>query len=191
MSESRRTMGVVPVFSHGDHLTRHDLESIADDRHRYELVDGVLLMSPSPRPLHQRVVARVLARITPLCPPDCEALPAPVDVVLAEDTVMIPDVLIGRRRDFTDRALVGTPVLAVEVVSPSSRLIDRHLKPARLAAAGCPHYWIIDPSTPDMTCFDLVGEEYAQVATATGEGTITLTAPFPITFSPADLVSDY
>jgi Uma2 family endonuclease len=184
-------MGVVAVFPHGDQLTRRDLESIRDDRHRYELVDGALLMSPSPRPVHQRVVARLLGALTSVCPLDCEVLPAPVDVVLADDTVLIPDIVMGRRLDFTDRALVGTPVLAVEVVSPSSRLIDRHLKPARLAVAGCPHYWIVDPEIPELTCMKLRDGKYVTIIEARGDQLVAISEPFSLKLSPGRLVSKY
>ncbi|MTD55797.1 Uma2 family endonuclease [Amycolatopsis sp. RM579] len=179
------------MFGHREPLTRRDLESIADDSHRYELVDGVLLMSPSPRPLHQRVVARMLAAVTRHCPKDCEALPAPVDVVLADDTVLIPDVVVGRRADYTERALVGVPVLSVEVISPSSRLIDTELKRARLAAAGCPNYWLVDPYVPDVLCLGLHDGVYETVAKAEHDQTITISVPFPVTINPAELVSDY
>ncbi|HEX3790488.1 MAG TPA: hypothetical protein VHW44_21665 [Pseudonocardiaceae bacterium] len=47
-----------------------------DDGYRYELVDGVLLMSPAPRPVHQRVVARLLVALTSGCPREWEVLPA-------------------------------------------------------------------------------------------------------------------
>jgi Uma2 family endonuclease len=184
-------MGTVPAFPHREPLTRRDLESIADEGHRYELVDGVLLMSPSPRPLHQRVVARVLTAVSKECPRDCEALPAPVDVVLAENTVLIPDVVVGRRDDYTERALVGVPVLAVEVISPSSRLIDTQLKRATLARAGCPHYWIIDPYLPSVLCLTLRDGEYVPAAEGLKEDVVTVAAPFAVTLCPADLVSDY
>ncbi|RZQ62325.1 Uma2 family endonuclease [Amycolatopsis suaedae] len=182
-------METVPTFAHGERLSRRDLELITDERHRYELVDGTLLVSPSPRPLHQRVVARVLAALTPLCPEDCEVLPAPVDVVLDEHTVLIPDVVVGRRDNFTERALEGTPVLAVEVVSPSSERIDRYLKPARLAAAGCPYYWVIDPRVPSLSCFRLDGDAYRLVAEGTGDDEIRLDAPYSLTLSATSLVS--
>lgn len=184
-------MGTVPVFPHREPLTREDLESIPDDGRRYELVDGVLLMSPSPRPLHQRVVARVLAAVSKECPRDCEALPAPVDVVLGERTVLIPDVVIGRRADYTERALVGVPVLSVEVISPSSRLIDTKLKRATLAEAGCPHYWIIDPYEPSVLCLVLRDGEYVTAAEGTADDEVTVARPCPVTLVPADLISDY
>jgi len=190
-ADAGSTMEAVPTFAHGDRLTRWDLESITDVHRRYELVDGTLLVSPSPRPLHQRVVARLLAALTPVCPADCEVLPAPVDVVLDEHTVMIPDVVVGRRDTFTERALVGVPVLAIEVVSPSSQHIDLHLKPARLASAGCPFYWVIDPRVPSVNCFRLVGEAYELVASGRDDELVVLDEPFALTLSAEALISHY
>ncbi|HKN52053.1 MAG TPA: Uma2 family endonuclease, partial [Amycolatopsis sp.] len=184
-------METVPPFAHGDRLTRRDLELITDDRRRYELVDGTLLVSPSPRPLHQRVVARLLAALTPVCPADCEVLPAPVDVVLDEHTVLIPDVVVGRRDTFTDRALVGVPVLAVEVVSPSSRHIDLHLKPARLAAAGCPYYWIVDPRVPSLSCFRLRDYAYELVGEGREDEVVKLDDPYELTLRATDLTAPH
>ncbi|WP_371856683.1 Uma2 family endonuclease [Gandjariella thermophila] len=162
-----------------------------DDGHRFELVDGVLLMSPSPRPLHQRVVARLLAALTAGCPRDLEVLPAPVDVVLADDTVLIPDIVVGRRAEFTERGLMGPPVLAVEVFSPSTRLIDAELKRARLQEAGCPHYWLVDPGVPAMRCLALVGSGYAEVASAQDTEFVKVDQPYPVSINPASLVAPY
>lgn len=50
---------------------------------------------------------------------------------------MQPDILVARRVDYTDRDLPTAPLLAVEVLSPSTRLIDLNLKKARYEIAGC------------------------------------------------------
>lgn len=184
-------MGIGPGFPHGRPLTRTDLEAMPDDGHRYELVDGVLVMSPSPRPIHQRVVARLLQVLTPDCPPELEVLPAPVDVVLADDTVLIPDVLVGRRTDFTERGLFGVPVLSVEVFSRSTRLVDLQLKRARLEAAGCPNYWMVDPDSATISCLGLRNGRYVELAVASGDELVELADPYPVRFHPADLTSHY
>jgi Uma2 family endonuclease len=186
-------MGHVPVFSHthAASLTRADLESLPDDGYRYELVDGVLLMSPSPRPVHQRAVARLLAALVENCPREMEVLPAPVDVELAEDTVLIPDVVVGLRERFGERGLVGAPVLAVEVISRSSRLIDTKLKPARLAEAGCPFYWVVDPNVPRLWVYRLDGGSYVVVADVSGEEVVELREPYAVRLSADYLVAPY
>jgi Uma2 family endonuclease len=184
-------MGYVRGFPNGRSLTRADLEAMPHDGHRYELVDGILVVSPSPRPLHQRAIARLIGALEPTCPPEHEVLPAPVDVVLAEDSVLIPDVVVGRRADFTEQALVGPPVLAIEVPSPRTKHFDLHLKRAKFAEAGCPHYWVVDPDEPRVCCWNLESGDYVKIASVAGEQPLQLPDPFPILLRPADLVSRF
>lgn len=58
------------------------------------------------------------------CPLDLEVFTGPPDVVLAPDTVLVPDVVVARRSDLTAQNLPAAPVLAVEVLSPSTRRFD-------------------------------------------------------------------
>jgi Uma2 family endonuclease len=169
-------------------LTRADLEQMPDDGHRYELLDGILLVSPAPRPLHQRAAFELAVRLRETCPDGLEVFMAPLDVVLAEDTVLEPDVLAARQADLTDRDLPAVPLLAVEVLSPSTRRIDLLLKHSRLEAAGCPAYWVIDPDEPSLTAWQLVDRRYEQKATVTGDEPYEATMPFAVTITPSDLV---
>ncbi|QUQ72190.1 Uma2 family endonuclease [Kutzneria sp. CA-103260] len=184
-------MGSVPAFPHGRPLTRADLEAMPDDGHRYELVDGTLVMSPSPRPLHQRIVARLLIALTMNCPEHLEVLPAPVDVVLSDNTVFIPDVVVGRREDFTPTHLAGVPELVVEVLSPSTRLVDLKLKRAKYQEAGCPNYWLVDPGLPELRCLALRDGVYVQVLSAVGDEIVEVHEPFATLLSPGQLVAPY
>lgn len=70
----------------------------------------------------------------------------PFDVALADDTVVQPDVLVARRSDLTEHDPPTAPVPVVEVLSPRTRHIDLALKRARFEVAGCPAYWIVDPT---------------------------------------------
>ena len=171
-------------------FTRDDLDRMPDDGRRYELIDGVLVVSPAPRPRHQRAVTRMWRLLDDACPPDLEVFVAPLDVVLAEDTVLLPDVLVGRRSDFTDRDLPTAPVLAVEVLSPSTRRFDLILKRSRLEAAGCAHYWVIDPDEPSVLAWRLVGGRYVEDGRAAGDEVLRITAPYQVAIRPADLVAD-
>jgi Uma2 family endonuclease len=158
-----------------------------DDGHRYELIDGMLIMTPAPVRIHQRVVASVYRILFAAAPPELEVLFAPFDVVLSDDTIIQPDVLVARRDDFTERDLPKAPLLAVEVLSPSTRRYDLMLKFSRLEAAGCPSYWVVDPDTPELIAWELRDGAYAQVAKATGDEVARLTAPFEVGVVPADL----
>ncbi|MFT4201584.1 Uma2 family endonuclease [Gordonia sp. (in: high G+C Gram-positive bacteria)] len=172
----------------GRALTRDDLDSMPDDGHRYELLDGVLVVSPSPRWIHQRVSVNLVARLYAVCTDDLEILHAPFDVVLADDTVLQPDALVVRRSAFNDRALQGPPELAVEVLSPSTRGVDLLLKKERLQRAGCGHYWVVDPDEPSITAWALRDGEYEVVGRATGDEELDVTQPFEVSLVPVALL---
>ena len=171
----------------GRAFTRDDLERMPDDGHRYELIDGALIVTPAPGLRHQTVVTNLAALLIPLCPPDLKALVAPFDVDLAEDTRVQPDVLVAPRANFDGRRLDGPPTLVVEVLSPSTRHLDRGLKRARYETAGCASYWIIDPLEPSVVAYELVGDTYQEVGRAAGDEALVLRLPFPVTLIPAAL----
>ena len=168
-------------------LTRDDLEAMPDDGRRYELIDGTLVVSPGPVPLH-RVVGRLFRLLDDACSLELDVLPG-VDVALARDTLLIPDVVVGRVDEMTARELPTAPVLAVEVLSPSTRRIDLLLKRSRLEAAGCPSYWLVDPEEPSLTVLELRKEHYVEVARVAGNEAWTATKPCPVTVVPSALVA--
>ncbi|MDP9444905.1 MAG: Uma2 family endonuclease [Actinomycetota bacterium] len=183
-------MGSVTTLPRSRPLTRDDLEKMPDDGHRYELVDGTLIVTPAPSWRHQRVVTRLWSLLNAQCPPGLEVFVAPLDVVLATDTVLEPDVLVVRRADLGDRDLPAAPVLAVEVLSPSTRHIDLTLKRSRLEAAGCRSYWVVDPDAAVLTAWELGDDGYVEVAQVRGEEEYAAEAPYPVVVRPADLVRD-
>ena len=117
-------------------LTVADLADRPDDGHRYELLDGVLIVTPAPSMRHQDAALSLAVLLRAACPPALKVLTAPFDVTLADDTVLQPDVLVFDRKQVTARDLPGAPLLAVEVLSPSTRRFDLHLKRSRYEAAG-------------------------------------------------------
>lgn len=172
---------------HGRPLTRADLENLPEDGHRYELIDGVLIVSPAPRFLHQLVVMRLIEALLPATPGDCQLLTAPFDVALTDDSVLQPDLLVAPRTAFTERDLPVAPLLAIEVLSPSTRRFDLLLKKERLQRAGCEYYWAVDPDEPSITAWTLNGDEYGEPVIATGDETFTIDAPFAFTVVPRHL----
>ncbi|MEI2779221.1 MAG: Uma2 family endonuclease [Tetrasphaera sp.] len=172
----------------GRELTADDLAALPDDGHRYELIDGALIVTPSPSREHQRLSARLLSHLTASAPPELDVLHAPLDVMYAPTTVMQPDLLVVPREGFFDRSLPLRPVLAVEILSPSTRLIDLNLKKARYERAGCPSYWVIDPIELRLTAWDLVDAAYQLVGDVTGEQSWTAVHPFRVTIVPARLL---
>lgn len=178
----------VTVLPQSRPLTADDLATVPDDGHRYEIVDGTLIVTPAPSWRHQRVVARLLRTLMDGAVDGLEALAAPFDVRLADDTVLQPDVLVCRMADLTQRNLPVPPLLAVEVLSPSTRLIDLNLKRARYEAAGCPAYWVVDPDAPSITAWELRDGAYVEVAAVAGDDAFAADLPFPVALTPRNLV---
>jgi Uma2 family endonuclease len=168
-------------------LTRADLKDTPDDGHRYELIDGALLVTPSPMHRHQSAVGELYLLLRLNCPADLQVLLAPFDVVLAEDTVVQPDLLVARRADFTEHDLPVAPLLAVEILSPSTRRIDLMLKRSRYEAAGCPSYWVVDPDVPSIIAWELRDGVYELVGDVSGDEPLSLEQPYPVTVVPARL----
>lgn len=172
---------------HGGALTRADLDRAPDDGHRYELIDGALIVTPAPNFRHQGALGELHLVLRAACPADIQVLFAPFDVVLSEDSIVQPDLLAARRSDFTVKELPGAPLLAVEVLSPSTRRIDLMLKRSRYEAAGCHSYWVLDPDEPSVTAWELADGTYRLAGKAVGEEALSLELPFPVALVPAQL----
>lgn len=181
-------MGPMTLLPRSRALTRADLEAIPDDGHRYELIDGALIVTPAPSQRHQTMVGELYVLLHRACPPDLKVLLAPFDVALADDTVVQPDLLVARRSDLTERDLPAPPLLAVEVLSPSTRHIDLSLKRARYEEAGCRSYWVLDPTVPSLVAWELRGGAYVEVARVTGDDEYTAQVPFAVTVRPDRLL---
>lgn len=172
-------------------LTVDDLETLPDDGHRYELLDGTLLVSPAPGPRHQRLVVALIVLLYTRVPAHLEVLTAPVGLQLAGDTELQPDVLVAARADVGERYLDKPPVLAVEVLSPSTRMIDLSLKKAAYERFGTPSYWVLDPNPDDpfVIVFELEDGVYRQIAHVRGEESVDIERPFPVRLRPSDLAA--
>ena len=181
-------MDHVTTIPRGLAYTRADLDAMPDDGRRHELVDGTLIVTPAPSQRHQTVVVNLIVALKSACPAELAVLVAPFDVVLALDTVVQPDVLVARRSDLTERDLPAAPVLAVEVLSPSTRSIDVHLKRARYEAAGCASYWVVDPDLPSIRTWTLIEGRYVDAGAASGAEPLEVVAPLPLTLVPDELL---
>jgi Uma2 family endonuclease len=125
------------------------LHALPDDGNRYELVDGELLVSPSPSLPHQRVVAELLMLLKPWARErQLEAFIAPSAITFTPRRELQPDVFVvpylaGRR--VQDAGELVHLILAIEVLSPSTARHDRVTKRRVYAEQGVAEYWIVDP----------------------------------------------
>jgi Uma2 family endonuclease len=182
-------------------LTVADLEGMPDDGHRYELLDGVLIVSPAPVWRHQMIVGQLFRRLDDAAEPELDVLFAPFAVrpeghlpLFRQQTELQPDILVARHDAFSAKDLPSAPLLAVEVLSPSTRLVDLNLKKAAYERMGTASFWVVDPDVPDLRVFeadDAPGGsgEYRLVAHVAGEQVLEVGRPFPVRLRPADLTS--
>lgn len=190
-------MATVTTAVRGAPFTVDDLDAMPDDGHRYELLDGTLIVTPAPIWDHQAVQGSLLVLLDMACPRESRVIGAPFDWRPRRDTSLEPDVLVARYDDLVAvtgrKHLVAAPLLAVEILSPSTRRIDRLTKFAAYEEAGVGSYWIVDPD-PDrtsVTAYDLSSTgRYAEVGRAEDEQELRLDRPYPLVIVPARLSDD-
>jgi Uma2 family endonuclease len=116
---------------------------------RYELVDGELLVTPSPALQHQVAVGKLLIMLSAYLDraPVGRVISSPSDVELEPEFLSQPDVFVIPMNEWRRATVEGLPVrellLAIEVLSPSSSRHDRVRKRA-LYQRHVPDYWIVD-----------------------------------------------
>lgn len=127
--------------------TVDDIEHFPDDGNRYELLDGVLLVTPSPALSHQLVASRILARLAQAVQwPGHAHVVGPGVVVRLPNTQLQPDLLVFpvRFKPDTDWRKVNENWLAIEILSRSSRIYDREFKRDAYFALGVQQVWLVD-----------------------------------------------
>lgn len=175
----------------GRSLTWEDLQSIPDDQHHhYELVDGSLLVSPSPDLRHQNCVLELAARLRLEVPRHLIVVVAPFDFVPRAGFSLQPDVMVLDRDRVEANRTVVAPLLAVEVMSPSSRSTDPGLKRLVYSEHGVRDYWIVDPQGPSVRAMHLVDGRYVDHAFVRGTEQFQAQEPVVVGFSPQELLND-
>jgi Uma2 family endonuclease len=179
------------VLPHPAPYTVDDLLKFPDDGDRYELFNGSLVVSPAPTPLHQDAIFLLQTILHQAAPSQMKVF-STVNVRASDSDFYIPDIVVVPR----DRANVvkvmfapSDVLLAVEVVSPSTKTRDRGTKAAAYAAAGIPAYWRVElDEGPTLYVYKLDGETYKGPTAHKAGTTAALAAPFSVSFDPADLI---
>lgn len=166
---------------HSGPFTPEDREKMPEDGRRVELIDGALYVSPSAGRPHNDLLMSLFRQLDAVCPPDVTIYNVPYDFRLPDGSELVPDITVARTEDLGEKRITRTPLLVVEVISPSSRLMDPLVKRAKYEQVGVPSYWIADPKGPTLTVLELVEGEYAEIARLTNGETASLEHPFPVT----------
>lgn len=176
--------------SPGKPFTVAELDRMPDDGHRYELLDGVLVVSPRPTPAHQVVAFTLASILDRAAPPEWQVVPEPA-VMVSRDTEFAPDIVVVARDQLSGTKITRPPVLAVEVRSPSTALIDLNLKKAAYERFGVPSYWVVIPDQGqlELIAFELRGGRYEEAGRVTGDEPFAARRPFGVEVVPARLVA--
>jgi Uma2 family endonuclease len=178
-------MTTIPVE---EWFTADDLDSLPDDGNRYELVDGELLVTPSPDVRHQAVQLELAHALRLARPQGLRVLTAPMDVRFGPKRQVQPDVLVVRDEGLDAVRVESVPLLVVEVLSRGTRSRDQVTKRRVYEQAGVPSYWLVDPKQPSLTVLELQGGAYVQVARVEAERPWTARQPYAVTVVPSHLL---
>ncbi len=135
------------------------LDALPEDGQRYEIIDGALFVTPAPRESHQLVVGdiyNILSNHVRPWPGVGRAMVSPSDVWRGErkKNRVQPDVFVLRLTDGRRPAYpyqLDTLLLAVEVVSPGSSVLDYEVKRELYLRAGVAEYWVINPDARNVS----------------------------------------
>ena len=125
-------------------LTYKEYEALPADGRRYEIHDGELSITLTPSPYHQMISGNLTAILWPHIESRNlgEMFFAPIDCILSDTTIVQPDLVYLDTTGLylvSDRGIEGAPTLVVEILSPSTTLIDRSTKHQLYSRYGVPY----------------------------------------------------
>jgi Uma2 family endonuclease len=120
-----------------------------------QLINGELIMSPSPSPRHQLILQQ-LFRMLDKAKGKGVLFVAPLDLYIDKKNVFQPDLLYlseQNKKFITERGIEGPPDLIVEIISPSNSYTDRNIKKKTYLNFGVQEYWIVDPGNKTIEAY--------------------------------------
>lgn len=140
----------VPRYA-GLRLSADEYLDLPDDGFKYQVINGVVVMSPSPAPRHQGIKVELGAQLRNFLKahPIARVFPD-LDVRFAADLVYRPDLVVVRNERLPKplRRIDVVPDLIVEILSPGSEAMDERTKLADYQKFGVKEYWIVEPGEP-------------------------------------------
>lgn len=179
MATSEKPTNVIPA----DHIpgprqgewTYTHYAALPDDGQRYEIIDGVLFMTPpSPSSQHQIVVVKLI-RILGTYIEDTnlgQVFTAPLDVRLTYNMVVQPDVFVLLKENMhklVAEGVLGGPDLVIEVSSPRTVIYDKFVKRSAYARSSVKEYWLVEPLAHNIEVLELDKDTYRSLGIFEGE----------------------
>ena len=154
-----------PLYA-GLRMSADEYLQLPDDEFKYELVDGVVVLSPSPEPKHQQVLSEVIYQLKAYLRshPAGSCYPE-TDIRLDVKLVYRPELVFLRKERVREnwKRIQCAPDLVLEVISPESRRYDAETKKGDYERFGVKEYWLIDPYQQMMLFYRLESGRFVEV----------------------------
>ncbi|MFG1842040.1 Uma2 family endonuclease [Micromonospora sp. NPDC049175] len=177
------------VLDHSLPWAESDYLALGETAQRIELLDGGLLIGPSPSVRHQVIVGGLVAALEPGCAAANRTLLPVINLRLNATRILNPDLVVTAELDLTADCVPADAVLLVgEVSAPPTATIDRVLKPHLYAAAGIGWYLLVEQESLTVKLHQLHGAHYVERSTARAGEVLVLTEPVKATIRPEELL---
>ncbi len=163
-------------------------DQLEDDGFYYQLVEGVLEVAASPLTVHQRVSMKLAGIIFTFLGthPIGELFAAPFDVEFNDQNIYQPDLLFvsnDKLSIITEKRVVGSPDLVIEILSPNTRNLDLTIKYRVYEEKGVLEYWIVDPKMKTFSFYELIHKKFQEISV---QNTYSSKVLKPFTLQPND-----
>lgn len=173
-------------------ITAQQFRALPQTNEPTELINGQVIVSPSPRRLHQLILSRLHLMLGAILT-EGELLVAPMDIYLDDHNAVQPDILwLGPSTtcQLIDDYWHGTPDLVIEIASPSTHLRDRRDKFKLYERFGVREYWIVEPDAAFVEVWQWQEGRYHPVALVGADDTLHTPLLGQHSLSMADLFRD-
>jgi Uma2 family endonuclease len=159
-------------------FTYSDYRLLPDNGKRYEILEGELLMSPSPNTKHQIVLLNLAAILKSFVERNNlgQIFIAPYDVVLSKYDVVQPDIIFISNKNkqiIKSTHIEGVPDLVIEIISPGSAQRDRIIKRKIYALHGIKEFWLVHPEKEQVQVLRLEKGDFQRITELTREDVLT------------------
>src|SRR5437762_677870 len=164
-------------------ITVHDYRQLSEGPPYFQLIEGDLVMSPSPFRYHQDILLNQALMFRQYLETNSigKVYIAPSDVYLTELNVYQPDLYFvsnARKSILSEQGTEGAPDLVVEILSPKTAIFDKGVKREVYARTGVRELWLVDPGLKQIQVFQL--DQSSDVPVATYHGNQNFQSPlFP------------
>jgi Uma2 family endonuclease len=161
-------------------ITRSDYDGMPEGPPYFQVIEGELVMSPSPKTFHQSITGNILYLLDQFLAKHLlgEVFVGPLDVFLSDVNIYQPDIIFisnGRKSIVSDQGIEGAPDLVVEILSPSTARYDKGPKRKVYARTGVKELWLIDPEIKTIQVYFL--ERDSENPSATHGDNAVFTSP--------------